>query len=67
MTPSQPNSLNSQDWKSWAGNFLRYVALPTLIAFLGAYTLKYDVKYAVGVAGVALFNSAQNLLNKYLN
>ena len=62
---NKKNSLNREDWKSWAENFLRYVVLPTLVAFLGAYTLNFDTKYAVGVAGVTLFNSAQNLFNKW--
>lgn len=57
-------TLNEADLKSWGINFFRYVIIPTGIAFFGAWSLGYDTKYAVGVAGATLFNSAQNLFNK---
>ena len=67
MAVSKKNSLNRADFQSWGINFFRYVVLPTATAFLGAYTLNFDTKYAVGVAAATLFNSAQNLFNKYKN
>lgn len=62
---SKQFQLNDADWKSWISNFVRYVAFPVAIAFLGSYSLNYDIKIAYGVTIVTLFNSVQNLFNKW--
>lgn len=62
---SNKMSLNEADIKSWGYNFVRYVVIPTGIAFAGAWALNYDVKLAVAVGLATLFNSAQNLFNKF--
>ena len=63
---SNQYTLNEKDLKVWAVNFFRYVFIPTAIAFLGAYQLNLDAKYAWGVAVATLFNSGQNLFNLFM-
>ncbi len=60
---SKKFTLNEADLKKWGYNFFRYVFIPTAAAFLGAYQLNLDAKYAWGVAVATVFNSCQNLFN----
>ena len=63
MAQSKEHQLNQEDLKLWAFKFLRYVVLPTVIAFLGSYQLNFDIKIAWGVAAGTLINNLQYLFN----
>lgn len=58
--------LNLLDWQKWALNFVIFCAIPSVIAFIGAYSLKLDVKYAFGVALGTFYGSAIDLYKKFV-
>ena len=64
---SKKFTLNQEDLRKWAFNVLRFVLIPTALAFLTAYQGSLDVKVAWGVALGTAFNSAHDLLRRFLS
>lgn len=58
-------SLNQQDWERWSFNLVRFVLVPTLLAFLVSLNGGLDVKVAWGVALGTLYTSVIDLLRKF--
>ena len=63
---SKKYTMGTDDWKTWAFNFFKFVLIPTALAFLTAYQLNLDVNYAYGVAVGTLFNSGHDWLRKFI-
>jgi hypothetical protein len=57
--------LNKEDWKKWGINFLIFVFIPTASAFLTAYQIGFDLKYAWGVAVGTFYTSCVDLYKKW--
>jgi len=57
-------SFNQQDWEKWSLNFVRFVALPTVISFLLAYQGALDWRVAWGVAAGTFYTSVIDFLRK---
>lgn len=63
---SERFTLNSDDWKAWGVNFLRFVLAPTAVAFLTAWQGGMDLEMAKGVAVGTLYTSVIDLLRKWM-
>ena len=58
--------LNQQDIERWSYNFVRFVAVPTIIAFLLAKQGDVSNDIAMGVAVGTLYTSLIDFLRKFL-
>ena len=63
---SDKYSLDINDWKKWAFNFLRFVVIPTVIAFLYALQGGVSMEVAWGVAYGTLYTSIIDLGRKFM-
>ena len=63
---SKAYSLNNEDLKKWGINILRFVLIPTGLAFLTAYQGGLDIKVAWGVAYGTGYTAAVDLLRKFM-
>jgi hypothetical protein len=59
-------NLNQSDWERWSFNFVRFVVIPTAIAFLTTVQGGMDVNVAWGVAAGTLYTSCVDLFRKFL-
>ena len=59
-------SLNSDDLKKWGINLLRFVILPTAVAFLTSLQGGVDIKIAWGVALGTAYTSVVDLIRKFM-
>lgn len=64
MMQSTKWTFNQQDWEKWSFNFVRFVAIPTTIAFLLALQGGVDIKVAWGVALGTFYTSLIDFFRK---
>lgn len=64
---SEKFSLNREDLKKWALNVVRFVLIPTAIAFFTALQGEVDIKVAYGVAAGTLYTSIVDLGRRFIN
>lgn len=63
---SEKYTLDRKDIEKWGLNLLRFVIVPTVIAFLTAYQGGVDIKIAWGVALGTGYTSIVDLLRKFI-
>lgn len=64
MKPSQPGTMNIQDWNKWGKNVLIF-STPAIILFLGALANNTPIQEAVKVLYLAIINALIDLLRKF--
>ena len=65
ITPTS-NSLSKSDWKEWIVQTLVYsIIIPVALVFLMALQSGNNLKYAGGMAYLAVINALVNLFGKY--
>lgn len=63
---SKAYSFDTEDWKKWGFNFLRFVLVPSVVAFLVAWQGGVDIKVAWGVAVGTLYTSVIDFGRKFI-
>lgn len=60
-------TMTKNNWKHWGINFLRFVAAPTIIAFLTALQGGIEMEVAYGVAVGTLYTSVIDFIRKFVS